>query len=51
MRKIGLSRTALSSLYHDNTQRYDQETLRKLCELFKCGVGDLLEYYEPEQHL
>jgi len=40
--KTGLSRTATSSLYHDNTQRYDQETLRKLCELFKCGVGDLL---------
>ena len=47
--KTGLSRTAISSLYHDNVQRYDQETLSKLCKLFKCSIGELLEYYEPEQ--
>ncbi|MBF7081863.1 helix-turn-helix transcriptional regulator [Desulfallas sp. Bu1-1] len=28
--KTGLSRTAISSLYHNNTNRYDQETLSKL---------------------
>ena len=47
--KTGLSRTAISSLYHDKVQRYDQETLSKLCKLFKCSIGDLLEYYESEQ--
>lgn len=47
--KTGLSRTAISSLYHDNVQRYDQETLSKLCKLFKCSIGELLVYYEPEQ--
>jgi putative transcriptional regulator len=48
--KTGLSRTAISSLYHDNAQRYDQDTLSKLCGLFKCKIGDLLEYYDPEQN-
>lgn len=27
-----------------NIQRIDFETLNKLCELFDCQVGDLIEY-------
>jgi putative transcriptional regulator len=46
--KTGLSRGTISNLYHDNMQRVDYETLSKLCELFKCSVGDLLEYYTGE---
>lgn len=44
----GLSRGTISNLYHDKMQRIDYETLNKLCELFKCSVGDLIEYYSPE---
>jgi putative transcriptional regulator len=46
--KTGLSRGTISSLYHDNVQRFDCETLSKLCELFDCEVGNLLEYYKPK---
>ncbi len=44
--KTGLSRATISNLYHDRMERIDYETLSKLCKLFKCGVGDILEYYE-----
>jgi putative transcriptional regulator len=46
--KTGLSRATISNLYHDKMQRIDYETLSKLCKLFDCTVGDLLEYYKPE---
>ncbi len=45
--KTKLSRTTISNLYHDKMQRIDNETLNKLCELFECSVGDILEYYKP----
>jgi putative transcriptional regulator len=46
--KTGLSRATISNLYHDKMQRIDYETLSKLCKLFDCTVGDLLEHYKPE---
>ena len=42
--KTGLARTTISNLYHDKMERVDYETLSKLCNLFECGVGDILEY-------
>ena len=42
--KTGLSRTTISKLYHDNMERVDYETLNKLCTLFNCKIGDILEY-------
>ena len=41
--KTGLSRGTISNLYHDKMQRIDFQTLEKLCDLFECSVGDLLE--------
>jgi len=46
--KTGLSRGTISNLYHDKMQRVDYETLSKLCKLFGCNVGDLLEYYNEK---
>jgi len=43
--KTGLSRGTISNLYHDKMQRIDYETLNKLCELFECSVGDIIEHY------
>ncbi|MBA4347275.1 MAG: Cro/Cl family transcriptional regulator [Clostridiales bacterium] len=42
--QTGLSRATVSNLYHDKMQRIDYETLGKLCKLFGCTVGDILEY-------
>ena len=41
--KTGLSRGTISNLYHDKMKRIDFQTLEKLCDLFECSVGDLLE--------
>ena len=46
--KTGLSRTTISNLYHDRMERIDYVTLGKLCELFDCPVGDILEYYKGD---
>lgn len=43
--KTGLARSTIASLYHDKTQRIDYETLDKLCKLFECSTGDVIEYY------
>jgi len=42
--RTGLARTTISNLYHDKMERVDYETLNKLCNLFKCGVDDILEH-------
>jgi len=47
--KTGLSRTTISNLYHDRMERIDYTTLSKLCELFDCSVGDILEYYKENE--
>lgn len=45
----GLSRATISNLYHDKMQRIDYETLGKLCKLFNCAVGDILEYIDENK--
>lgn len=42
--RTGLSRTTLANLYHDRASRVDYETLSKLCALFGCQVGDVLQF-------
>ena len=44
--QTGLSSATISNLYHDKMQRIDYETLGKLCKLFGCNVGDILEYVD-----
>lgn len=46
--RTGLARSTIASLYHDKTQRIDYDTLDKLCKLFECNVGDIIEYYEDD---
>ena len=47
--KTGLSRSTVSNLYHDRMERIDYTTLSKLCELFDCSVGEILEYYKENK--
>lgn len=44
--KTGLARSTIANLYHDRTQRIDYDTLDKLCKLFECSIGDIIEFYE-----
>ncbi len=46
--KTGLARSTIANLYHDKTQRIDYDTLDKLCKLFECSVGDLIEFCDKD---
>jgi putative transcriptional regulator len=43
-RETGLNRSTIAALYKETAERVDLETISRLCKLFKCKVGDLLEY-------
>lgn len=42
-RATGLNRSTITLLYKENAQKIDIEAIDKLCALFNCQVGDLLE--------
>ncbi len=42
-RETGLHRNTITLLYKETAQRIDLEAIDKLCELFECEVGELLE--------
>jgi putative transcriptional regulator len=48
-RETGLSRATVTLLYKETAQKVDLETIEKLCLLFGCGIGDLLELQIPPQ--
>lgn len=43
-RKTGISKNALSLLYHEKSNGVRFDTLEKICEALDCSVADLLEY-------
>lgn len=43
-RRTGLNRNTVTLLYKETAQKVDLDAIDKLCELFECEVGDLLEY-------
>lgn len=47
--RTGLNRNTISNLYHEKVKRIDYETLEKLCRLFNCQLGELLEYIAEEE--
>lgn len=38
-----LNRSTVTALYHEKAQRVDLQAIERLCRLFKCSVGELLE--------
>ena len=42
-RETGLSRATVTLLYKETAQKVDLEAIEKLCLLFECQVGELLE--------
>lgn len=42
--ETGLARNTVANLYNDKAGRIDFTTIDKLCEMFQCTVGELLEY-------
>lgn len=42
-RETGLNRNTVTLLYRETASRIELEAIEKLCTLFDCSVGDLLE--------
>ena len=43
-RATGLHRNTVTLLYQEKATRVDVDAIDRLCRLFKCQVGDLLEF-------
>lgn len=43
-RETGINRGTITRLYQETAVRVELEVIEKLCELFNCQVGDLLEH-------
>ena len=43
VRETGLSRNTITLMYKETAQKVDLDALERLCALFECQVGDLLE--------
>ncbi|NLY14201.1 MAG: helix-turn-helix transcriptional regulator [Gammaproteobacteria bacterium] len=44
IRRTGLTRNAVATLYEERAKRIDLNTIARLCELFDCSVDELFEY-------
>ncbi len=45
-RETGLHRNTITLLYKETATRVDLEAIERLCKLFNCQVGELLEYMD-----
>ena len=43
-RLTGVNRSTITALYRETATRVELPTIERLCTLFRCGVGDLLEF-------
>lgn len=45
-KQTGLNRNTVTLLYRETAQRIDLDAIDKLCKLFQCEVGELLEFQQ-----
>ena len=43
-KKTGIHRNMITLLYKETAVRVELEVMNKLCEFFRCSVGELFEY-------
>ena len=43
-RLTGVNRSTITALYRETATRVELPTIERLCALFHCGVGELLEF-------
>jgi putative transcriptional regulator len=48
-RLTGVNRSTITALYRETATRVELPTIERLCALFNCSIGDLLEYTNPSQ--
>lgn len=42
--QTGIRPATISALYHETAKRLELDQIEKLCEVFECSPGDLLEH-------
>ncbi len=47
-RETGLNRNTVTLLYKETANRLELDVIDKLCGLFECEVGELLEFVPEE---
>lgn len=47
--KTGIAASTISRLFNGSAQRYDAQTVEKLCAFFDCQVGDLLALVDVDE--
>lgn len=50
-RLTGLNRSTITALYKETATRIDLPAIEQLCRLFKCQVGDLIEYVSNDNEV
>lgn len=44
-----MQRTQFNNYYNNNVTRFDADVLARLCTVFNCQIGDLLEFIPADQ--
>lgn len=44
-----MQRTQINNYCHSSITRLDIDVLARICTVFDCGIGDLLEFVPPEK--
>jgi putative transcriptional regulator len=47
-RETGLNRNTVTLLYRETANRVELDVIDRLCGLFRCEVGELLEYVSED---
>lgn len=47
-RRTGLNRSTVAALYRETATRVELPAIDRLCRLFGCEVGELLEFVDDE---
>jgi putative transcriptional regulator len=47
----GIRPNTIGDLYREDVRKIDFHTLNKLCQVFNCEVGDLLEYTPDDKEI
>lgn len=47
-RETGLNRNTVTLLYRETANRVELDVIDRLCGLFRCEVGELLEYVSDD---
>lgn len=45
----GIRPNTIGDLYKEDVKKLDIDAINRICKVFKCGIGDLLEYVPSDE--